>query len=169
VVSNQVQNSSTSAGPRGRKSKAPQAPAAHPLQIGDQNVLPSVTRVFRTDQNLYAYLESYAPANSGKSTGGSSGAAGASAGSPPSSVALVFFRGGAKISEAGPFPGVAEKSGAVRYFVKIPLQKFPSGRYWMQVNVLDPAADQVAFARVPLAIRKFAGVAPAAGPAPSGR
>jgi len=36
--------------------------------------------------------------------------------------------------------------------MKIPLVKFPPGRYWMQVNVLDTAADQVAFARVPLAI-----------------
>jgi hypothetical protein len=42
----------------------------------------------------------------------------------------------------------------VRYLVKIPLQRFPAGRYFMQVNVLDPAANQVAFARVPLAILK---------------
>jgi hypothetical protein len=86
-------------------------------------------------------------------------------------VALVFFRGGAKISEIGPFPGQSEKSaaGALRYFVKVPLAKFPSGRYWMQVNVLDPAADQVAFARVPLAIRNLAPAAPPAGPAPSGK
>jgi VWFA-related protein len=172
VVSNQVQNSagSEAAGGGKNKKKTPQAPAGHPLQIGDENVLPSVTRVFRTDQNLYAYLESYAPSG-GKSAATASGAtetqSSAAASSP--SVALVFFRAGAKISEAGPFPGVAEKSGAVRYFVKIPLQKFPSGRYWMQVNVLDPAADQVAFARVPLAIRKLAAVAPPAAPAPSGR
>jgi len=176
VVSNQVQNSSTSVTSKGRKNRAAQAPAGHPLQVGDQNVLPSVTRVFRTDQNLYAYLESYAPTGSAKSGAANSGntaAASSSApgGSPPSSVALVFFRGSAKISEAGPFPGQPEKSsgGAVRYFVKIPLAKFPSGRYWMQVNVLDPAVDQVAFARVPLAIRKLAPAAPPAGPAPSGR
>ena len=175
VVSNQVQNSagSEAAGGGKNKKKTPQAPAGHPLQIGDQNVLPSVTRVFRTDQNLYAYLESYSPTSrkSGAASSGNSDASSSSAGSQPSSVALVFFRGGAKISEAGPFPGRPEKSaaGAVRYFVKIPLAKFPSGRYWMQVNVLDPAADQVAFARVPLAIRKFAAVAPPAGPAPSGK
>lgn len=175
VVSNQVQNSAGSEATTGRKNKkkTPPSPSGHPLQIGEENVLPSVTRVFRTDQNLYAYLESYAPTGAGKLAGASSSAGDAtsSAGSSPPSVALVFFRGGAMISEAGPFPGVPEKSpaGTVRYFVKIPLQRFPSGRYWMQVNVLDPAADQVAFARVPLAIRKFATVAPAVGPAPSGK
>jgi len=77
---------------------------------------------------------------------------------PPPSVALVFFRGGVKISEAGPFPGRLEKAknsaGKAEYFVQIPLAKFPPGRYWMQVNVLDPSADRVAFARVPIAIMK---------------
>jgi VWFA-related protein len=175
VVSNQVQNSagSEAAGGGKNRKKTPQAPAGRPLQIGDQNVLPSVTRVFRTDQNLYAYLESYAPASGAKSGGAASNAVDTppSAGVSPSSVALVFFRGGAKISEAGPFPGQPEKSeaGVVRYFVRIPLERFPSGRYWMQVNVLDPIADQVAFARVPLAIRKLAPVKAVAGPAPTGR
>ena len=172
VISNQVQNSAGSEAAGGRRKKAPQPPSGRPLQVGGENVLPSVTRVFRTDQNLYAYLESYAPAG-GKFNGASADASGAPSAAGPSlpSVGLVFFRGGAKISEAGPFPGEREKSpaGTVRYFVKIPLQKFPSGRYWMQVNVLDPAADQVAFARVPLAIRKLASMTPAAGPAPSGR
>ncbi len=38
------------------------------------------------------------------------------------------------------------------YFVQIPLEKFPPGRYWLQLNVLDPARDRVAFARVPPAV-----------------
>jgi VWFA-related protein len=147
VVSNQVRNSASSEAERGRKSKGDSR--EHPLQLGTERVLPSVTRVFRTDQNLYTYLESYGSHAEAKSEKIADPAAAA-----PSSVALVFFRGGAKLSEAGPFPGQMEKSraGVARYFVKIPLAKFPPGRYWMQVNVLDPAADQVAFARVPLAI-----------------
>ena len=146
VVSNQVRSTSLQSA-RGRKDK--EASGQHPLQLGTERVLPSVTRVFRTDQNLYAYLESY----SSKKAAKSDTVADLSA-SAPSSVALVFFRGGAKISEAGPFPGQLQKSrvGVARYFMKIPLVKFPPGRYWMQVNVLDTAADQVAFARVPLAI-----------------
>jgi VWFA-related protein len=147
VVSNQVRKSDSAPGGHGRKNK--EDSGKHPLQLGSERVLPSVTRVFRTDQSLYTYLESYSSQGGAKSEkiGGLPTAT-------PSSIALVFFRGGAKISEAGPFPGQMEKSraGVARYFVKIPLVKFPPGRYWMQVNVLDPGADQVAFARVPLAI-----------------
>jgi len=69
-------------------------------------------------------------------------------------VALAFFRQGAKVADAGPFPGKPAKSsnGRASYFVDIPLAKFHPGRYTLQVNVLDPAHDSVAFARVPMAI-----------------
>jgi VWFA-related protein len=114
-----------------------------PLQVGDRSVLPSVTRVFRTNQMLTVYLESYA----GKNVAAAGPAA-------PPSVALVFFRRGRKFAEAGPFPGKLEKSTEQKasYFAQIPLDKFPRGRYTLQVNVLDPAIERVAFARVPLAI-----------------
>jgi VWFA-related protein len=154
VVSNQVQQ--PEAAPRGRSKSAPS-----PLDANGQKVLPSVTRVFRTDQNLYVYLESY-ETQSGKKPDSNQAAP------APASVALVFFRGGAKTSEAGPFAGRLEVSsqGTVHYLVKVPLAKFPTGRYWMQVNVLDPAKDQVAFARVPLAIMKALAANPSP-PAPS--
>lgn len=145
VVSNQMQGAVAPSGGRKRE-------LANPLDTSDGKVLPSVTRVFRTDQNLYTYLESYAPKGDGKSARAASGP-----GAPVApSVALVFFRGGAKMSEAGPFPGelVKQSSGTARYLVNIPLRKFPAGRYWMQVNVLDPAQDQAAFSRVPLAIMR---------------
>lgn len=114
-----------------------------PLQVGNRSILPSVTRVFRTNQMLSVYLESYA----GKSVT----ATGPSA-SP--SVALVFFRRGRKFAEAGPFPGKLEKSSdrKTSYFAQIPLDKFPRGTYTLQVNVLAPAVERVAFARVPMAI-----------------
>ena len=69
-------------------------------------------------------------------------------------MALVFFRRGRKFAEAGPFPGKLEKSSEQKasYFAQIPLDKFPRGSYTLQVNVLDPAIERVAFARVPLAI-----------------
>jgi hypothetical protein len=114
-----------------------------PLQIGNRTVLPSVTRVFRTNQVLTVYLESYA----GK------GVTAAGPSTPPS-LGLVFFRGGRKFAEAGPFPGKIEKSSEQKasYFAQIPLEKFPRGRYTLQVNVLDPAIERAAFARLPMAI-----------------
>lgn len=149
VVSNQMQDVTS-----GGKSRPRKGQVTNPLELGGRSMLPSVTRVFRTDQKLYVYLESYAP----KAAKGSTDASASTAAGPstPPSVALVFFRGGAKISEAGPFPGKVQKSASTeaQYFVEIPLAKFPPGRYWMQVNVLDPAADRVAFARIPLAIMR---------------
>ena len=114
-----------------------------PLQVGNRSVLPSVTRVFRSNQLLSVFLESYAGKN-----------AGPAGPSTPPSVGLVFFRGGRKFAEAGPFPGKLEKSSEQRasYFAQIPLDKFPRGSYTVQVNVLDPAIERVAFARVPMAI-----------------
>jgi VWFA-related protein len=123
-----------------------------PLRVGSRAIVPSVTRVFRTNQNLYVYLQSYVgkPATKVKSAVD----APRRANSSPPAVALVFFRGGAKISEVGPLPGKLEKSsdGKTEYFVKIPLDKFPPGRYWMQVSVLDPSLDRAAFTRIPIAV-----------------
>ncbi len=159
VVSNQVQTQESANTGRGRG----RFTASNPLDNNGSKVLPSVTRVFRTDQNLYVYLESYPPKGGQGSRDSRHAASGDSA-----SVGLVFFRGGAMTSEAGPYTGQIEaaSAGTVRYLVKIPLQKFPIGRYWMQVNVLDPADDQVAFARVPLAILKPPPAAPPAAPSP---
>ncbi len=157
VVSNQLQD--LTSGPKSRPRRDKKA-RDNPLEMGGRSVLPSVTRVFRTDQKLYIYLESYAGkvAKGTREAPAEASAPSAAADQLPPSVALVFFRGAVKISEAGPFSGKVQKaqapSGETRYFVEVPLAKFPPGRYWMQVNVLDPAADRVAFARVPLAIMR---------------
>ena len=158
VVSNQLQDAAA----RARNPKTKQD-SENPLQVGSRSILPSVTRVFCTNQNLYVFLESYAGKPAQTATTDSKGgqpAAGTGSTLPPS-IALVFFRGGVKISEAGPFPGkqAGSSHGQASYFVQLPLEKFPPGRYWMQVNILDPSADRVAFARIPLAIMK----APAGG------
>lgn len=165
VVSNELRPVHLNAqfrGPRGPGGFGPPFPGVtpeqvtSPLVVGSRSVVPSVTRVFRTSQELYVYLESYQPSASkdAKESTASQSAQSNGAGSIAPSVALVFFRGGVKISEAGPFPGKQQKSrdGKVSYFVRIPLAKFPPGRYWLQVNVLDPAADLAAFSRLPLAI-----------------
>ena len=157
VVSNQLQEAAERAGSHKGKSYS-----GNPLQVGNRSILPSVTRVVRTNQNLYVYLQSY---DGGPVKSASEGSKGGHSNAPaaPPSFALVFFRGGIKISEAGPFPGKREGSsgGQASYFVQLPLEKFPPGRYWMQVNVLDPSADRVAFARIPLAIMKAATGGPA--------
>ena len=112
-----------------------------PLVIGRDVMVPSVTRVFRVGQTLFVRLESYA---AGPRAAGDE---------PLPSAAVVFFRGGVQISEAGPVPGRRLGApGRTGYFLQIPLDRFPAGRYTLQVNVLDPAIGHAAFARVPLVI-----------------
>jgi len=154
VLSNEVKANGPRAGSKNKND--------NPLIVEAQSVLPSVTRVFRTNQDLFVLLESY----TGKPGGKSRAPEASSSSAAPASVALTFFRGGAKVADAGPFPGKEEKSGRVNYFVKVPLQKFRPGRYTLQVNVLDPAHDHVAFSRVPMAVVP---PPPRAAPASSGK
>jgi len=145
VLSNELQKTGTTG--KARKSRSQ---AENPLEVGGKVVLPSVTRVFRTSQTLTVYLESY----DGKAAKNGNGAPAESHPELPPSVGLVFFRGGRKIAEAGPFPGILQQHGSEKasYFVQIPLEKFVPGRYVLQVNVLDPARDRAAFARAPMAV-----------------
>lgn len=57
VLSNELQDTVRNLGIRQLQS---QQDKDSPLQVGGRSVLPSVTRVFRTNQNLYLLLESYA-------------------------------------------------------------------------------------------------------------
>jgi VWFA-related protein len=143
VLSNEVK------GNEAKKSKS-RAASDDPLKLEDKTVLPSVTNVFRSNQSLFVILQSY----SGKPASKANAPEGANAAAIPPSVALAFFRKGAKVADAGPFTGTVGKSsdGKASYFVQIPLDKFRPGRYTLQVNVLDPAHDHVAFARVPMAV-----------------
>ena len=154
VLSNEV---------KGNEAKKTKSRGANddPLKLEDKTVLPSVTNVFRTNQSLFVLLQSY----SGKSNSKANAPENANAAPIPPSVALAFFRKGAKVADAGPFAGTVGKSsdGKASYFVQIPLEKFHPGRYTVQVNVLDPAHDRVAFARVPMAV-----VPPPPRPAASG-
>ena len=148
VLSNEVKPNEAGEG----RSKKPRSENDNPLSVEGKSVLPSVTRVFRTNQELFVTLESYTgqAVPKGGPTPGTMNAPNNS--SAPPSVALAFFRAGAKVADAGPFPGKEAKSGKASYFVQIPLAKFRPGRYTLQVNVLDPAHDLVAFARVPMAV-----------------
>lgn len=149
VVSNQLGGAAAAA--RSDQKRAGSAEAAKELKIGSRTVLPSVTRVFRTNQDLYVYLKSYGSKLTAESKTHTHERSALNA---PPSFALVFFRNGVQISEAGPYPGKVSKAGSQNavYFARVPLEKFPPGRYLMQVNVLDPAVDQAAFSRLPIAI-----------------
>jgi VWFA-related protein len=117
--------------------------AIHPLIMDGQKLVPSITRVFKRDQNLYVYFEVYDPATD-PAKGGASLAA-----------TLSFYRGKAKVSESQPVR-VTETPKARPHMAPFEFQaslaKLNPGRYICQVNIVDEVGRKFAFARAPVVI-----------------
>jgi VWFA-related protein len=114
--------------------------AANPLIQENQKLVPSVTRVFRKEHELYVYLEAYQP-----------GADKAQ----PMLASVGFYRAGAKAFETAPFPiagSLNAKSKAAPVSLSVPLAKLEPGRYICQVTVVNPAARKFAVWRSPIAL-----------------
>ena len=140
VWSNQRQAMRAAVGTAGAQKKAD---AANPLVEDGQKLVPSITRVFRKDQNLYVYLEAYDPALE-------------PAGKKPMLVASVsFFRGRAKAFESAPVrldDVPPKRAGTLPIQFQMPLTNLPSGRYTCQVSVVDEVGRKFAFARARLVL-----------------
>ena len=121
-------------------SKAAAAAVANPLVFENERLLPSVTKVFRTSQEMYVYLQAYER--------------GATETQPL--VAYVsFFQGDVKVFETQPLPvvdGLNVRSKAVPIRLTVPLDKVPPGRYDCQVVVIEPTGQKVAFWQAPIAV-----------------
>jgi len=106
--------------------------AANPLVQDKQKLVPSVTRVFRQNEDMYVYLEAYQP-NAEKTQ---------------FMVATVsFYRGGVKAFETAPLQiaeGLNARSKAVPVAFTVPLSKLQPGRYTCQVNVIQPSVEKFA-------------------------
>ncbi|HLK20441.1 MAG TPA: VWA domain-containing protein [Bryobacteraceae bacterium] len=114
--------------------------AAHPLIQDGMKLIPSVTRVFRKDQNLYVYLEAYQPT---------------AAATEPLMANVSFYRGKTKAFESDPLrvsDGLNPKTKAVPLRFSVPLNKLQAGRYTCQVSVMDPAAQKFAFWRARIVV-----------------
>jgi len=114
--------------------------AAHPLIQDGVKLVPSVTRVFRTSQNLFVYLEAYEPA--AETT-------------QPVIANVSFYRGRVKVFETDPLrvsEGLNPKTKAVPLRFSVPLAKLQPGKYICQVSVFDPTAQKFAFWRAPVVV-----------------
>lgn len=121
-------------------SKAAASGFANPLVFEGQKLLPSVTRVFNTSQDMHIYLQAYER--------------GATATKPL--VAFVsFFQGDVKVFETKPLPvvdGLDQRSKAVPIRLSVPLEPLPPGRYDVQVAVMEPESKLVNFWQAAIAI-----------------
>ncbi|MBV9506296.1 MAG: VWA domain-containing protein [Acidobacteriia bacterium] len=112
----------------------------HPLIQDGSKLVPSVTRVFRKDQNMYVFLEAYEP---------SADAA------QPVIARVSFYRGKAKAFETEPLQvseGLNSKTKALPLRFSVPLEKLQPGRYTCQVSVVEPTAQKFAFWRAGIVV-----------------
>jgi VWFA-related protein len=112
--------------------------AANPLVQEGQKLIPSVTRVFSKQRDMYVYLQAYEP--------------GATAVQPL--VAFVtFYQGQAKAFETPPLPvteGIGTRLKTVPLKFSISLAKLPPGKYNCQVTVIDPTGQKANYWQAPV-------------------
>jgi hypothetical protein len=114
--------------------------AANPLIQNGQKLIPSVTRVFRKEQEMYVFLEAYQP--NAETT-------------QPVVANLAFYRGKVKAFESEPVQvkeGLNANTKGVPVKFSIPLAKLEPGRYTCQVSVLEPNSQRFAFWRAPVVL-----------------
>jgi VWFA-related protein len=112
--------------------------AQNPLVQDNTKLVPSVTRVFKKDQDMYVFLEAYEPEAQA---------------TQPLVATVSFYRGKVKAFETAPLPvtdGLNARSKALPIRFSVPLGKLQPGRYTCQVSVLDPQAQKFAFWRAPI-------------------
>jgi VWFA-related protein len=115
----------------------------NPLIENGEKLIPSVTRVFRKDQEMYVFLQAYEPTASK---------------TQPVVASLAFYRGNdrkVKAFEAAPLEvtdGLNPNTKAVPIRFVIPLSKLEPGRYICQISVLEPDVQRFAFWRAPVTL-----------------
>jgi VWFA-related protein len=113
---------------------------ASPLEMGGEQIIPSVTRVFTTQQKLYVFFQAYLPPKSDDTK---------------LRAGLIFFRNGERVS-ATPMVEPAEveaKTRAAAFRISVPLEQLPPGRYTVQAVVVEAGGEQAIFARSYFALR----------------
>jgi VWFA-related protein len=135
VLSNQRQDMNTALA---TAEKDKRLLASNPLVQDNQKLVPSVTRVFKKEQDMFVFLEAYQPEATT---------------TQPIVATVSFYRGKVKAFETAPLEvtdGLNAKSKALPVRFSVPLGKLAPGRYTCQVSVLDPAAQKMAFWRAPI-------------------
>ena len=115
---------------------------ANPLVENGEQLVPSITRVFRKDQKLYVYMEVYDP--------------GLGADQKPSIAAtLSFYRGKNKMFESEPVyldSFLPRRGETLPIRFEAPLAQLPTGKYTCQIDLIDQNGHKFAFERADIQI-----------------
>jgi hypothetical protein len=142
IWSNQRQPMTAAVGTAGANKKDL---AADPLIQDGQKLVPSISHVFRKNQNMYVYLEVYDPASDPTEK------------KPSVSATLTFYKGKRKAFESSPVrlnDLAAGRSSTVPLQFQVPLDKLTTGKYVAQVNIIDEQAKKFAFPRTEMVLLK---------------
>jgi VWFA-related protein len=116
---------------------------ADPLVQDGQRLIPSITHVFRKDQNLYVYLEVYDPGVDTEQN------------KPSVAATLSFYRGKTKSFESQPVRLDAfalKRAQTLPVKLQAALSQLAAGRYTCQVNIVDETGRKFAFARTEIVV-----------------
>src|SRR5690348_1395672 len=127
---------------------------------GGNEIVPSVTHVFSSQQKLYLFYEIYNPGRAAAPAPSAKGETKQEAKNDKNEIHVLtsaaFFRGNSKIYET-PMVEVKQASSPQRQAagvqLEIPLDKLKPGFYVCQVNIIDDAANHFAFPRLALLVR----------------
>lgn len=119
---------------------------SNPLIVGQEKVVPNITKVFRRDQNMYISFDVY------------------DALPDPDDLRLrriavsmsLFNQKGAKAFEAGPLKATelaVTRPNAVPVQLQVPLKGLAPGRYTCQINVIDEIGRKFAFPRTAMVVQ----------------
>jgi VWFA-related protein len=114
-----------------------------PLVQEGAKLIPSITHVFRKDQNLYVYLEVYDPGVD------------ATQDKPSVAATLSFYRGRTKTFESQPVRLDAfamKRAQTLPIKLQAALSQLATGRYTCQVNIVDETGRKFAFARTDIVV-----------------
>ena len=113
---------------------------ASPLDVGGERIVPSVTRLFTSQQMLYVFFQAYLPENFDPAR---------------LRAGLEFFRGGARVNQTSMVAPaqVDEKTHAASFRISVPLEQVGAGLYTVQTVVVEAGGAKAAFGRSYFALR----------------
>ncbi len=129
--------------------------AVNPLVQNGRKLVPSVTRVFNQNREIYVFLQAYKP-----SAGSSASTAPSPAPSPvqaaqPLMAFVTLYANGVEAFKSQPIavmPNSATRLGITPLNFNVSAAALKPGEYECQVTVLDPASSKAAFWRAPIVI-----------------
>ncbi len=130
-----------------RSKKRDQEAAVNPLVQDGKKIIPSVTRVFSADHEMFIYLQAYKPVPQTASIESQSGR--------PMFAFVALYRGDTKVLETPPtavMPVVSGTLDITSFSFHFGVNGIPPGEYNCQITVLDPTTSKTTFWRAPIVI-----------------